>query len=400
MKKNQMQEAVIVAMGRSPIGKAPKGSLRYLRPEDLGAQVLQGMLSKLPSFDLSLIQDFVLGCAFPEAEQGVNLARMIGLKADLPVSVPAQTINRFCSSGLQSIATAAFQIQAGQADCILAGGLESMSAVPMGGNLYYPDPDLIQHHPDAYISMGITAENVAEQYHISREAQDAFAQSSHEKAAQAIRSGKFKDDIVTIQSVRPETGKNVASNIEQFVFSTDEGVRYDSSLEALSKLRPVFKQGGTVTAGNSSQTSDGAAFVLMMSKEMANEMGYTPIATFRSFAVTGVEPRVMGIGPIYAIPKALDLARLSISDIGLIELNEAFASQSIACIRELGLNEEIVNVNGGAIALGHPLGCTGTFLTIKLLSEMRRREGIRYGLVSMCIGGGMGAACIFESGQS
>lgn len=395
VKTNQKQDAVIVAMGRSAIGKAPKGSLRYLRPESLGAQVIKGLLNKLPGFDAAQIDDFVLGCAFPEAQQGINVARMIGLKAGLPHSVPAQTVNRFCSSGLQAIATAAYRIQAGQADCILAGGLESMSAVPMGGYNCWPDPDFIREDPDAYSSMGITAENVAEHYQISRQQQDEFAAKSHEKANAAIKAGKFHSEIIPVQSMRPCTKEGVPGT-EEFTFSMDEGVRPDTTVDSLSKLRPVFKVNGTVTAGNSSQTSDGAAMVLLMSRQKAEALGYHPIATFRAFAVTGVEPRMMGIGPIKAIPKVLSLAGLTLSDIGLIELNEAFASQAITCIKELNLDESIVNVNGGAIALGHPLGCTGAYLTIKLLSEMHRRDYNRHGLVSMCIGTGMGAACVYE----
>ncbi|GAB6107295.1 acetyl-CoA C-acyltransferase [Fusibacter bizertensis] len=390
-----MREAVIVAMGRSPIGKAPKGSLSKMRPEAIGAQVLKGVIAKVPSFDLREIDDFMVGCAFPEGEQGVNIARIIGLKAGLPDDVPAQTINRFCSSGLQTIATAANSIIAGQADCIMAGGIEMMSAVPIGGNMYFPDPELIESNPAAYISMGLTAENVSIAYDVSRAEQDAFATESHRRALDAIEAHKFDVEIIPIDAERmgkDEQGKPV---ITSFKFTMDEGVRSDVTVESLSKLKTIFKQDGTVTAGNASQMSDGAAFVLLMSMEKAVSLGLKPIAKFVSFAVTGVDPKLMGIGPIKAIPKALKIADLKLEEIELIELNEAFASQSIACIKTLGLNGEIVNVNGGAIALGHPLGCTGAYLTIKLLAEMERRNQ-KYGLVSMCIGGGMGAAAVFE----
>jgi len=390
-----MREAVIVAMGRSPIGKASKGSLSKMRPEAIGAQVLKGVLEKVPSFDLKEIDDFIVGCAFPEGEQGVNIARIIGLKAGLPDEVPAQTVNRFCSSGLQTIATAANSIIAGQTDCVMAGGIEIMSAVPIGGNMYHPDPELIEKMPSAYISMGLTAENVAEAYGVTREEQDAFAVESHRRAAAAIEEHKFDEEIITIASERMGSDKDGNPVIKPFQFTMDEGVRPGVTAEALMKLKTVFKNGGTVTAGNASQMSDGAAFVLLMSKEKAQALGLKPIAKFISFAVAGVDPALMGIGPIKAIPKALKLADLTLEDIELIELNEAFASQSLASINVLGLNKEIVNVNGGAIALGHPLGCTGAYLTIKLLSEMKRRQQ-HYGLVSMCIGGGMGAAAVFE----
>jgi len=390
-----MREAVIVAMGRSPIGKAPKGSLSKMRPEAVGAQVLKGVISKVPSLDLKEIDDFIVGCAFPEGEQGVNIARIIGLKAGLPDDVPAQTVNRFCSSGLQTIATAANSIIAGQADCIMAGGIEMMSAVPIGGNMYHPDPDLIEQNPSAYISMGLTAENVSVAYGVSRAEQDAFSAESHKRALHAIETHQFESQIIPIDAERmgvDEKGKPV---ITPFKFTMDEGVRAGVTVESLSKLKTIFKRDGTVTAGNASQMSDGAAFVLLMSKEKAASLGLKPIAKFVSFAVAGVDPKIMGIGPIKAIPKVLKIADLKLDDIELIELNEAFASQSIACINTLGLNREIVNVNGGAIALGHPLGCTGAYLTIKLLSEMEKRQQ-HYGLVSMCIGGGMGAAAIFE----
>ncbi len=390
-----MREAVIVAMGRSPIGKAPRGSLSKMRPESVGAQVLKGVISKVPSFDLKEIDDFIVGCAFPEGEQGVNIARIIGLKAGLPDEVPAQTVNRFCSSGLQTIATAANSIIAGQADCIMAGGIEMMSAVPIGGNMYHPDPELIDVNPSAYISMGLTAENVSKVYDISRAEQDLFAVESHKRALDAIEAHKFESEIIPIDAERMGKNENGKPLIESFKFTMDEGVRTGVTAESLSKLKTIFKKDGTVTAGNASQMSDGAAFVLLMSKEKASALGLKPIAKFVSFAVAGVDPKLMGIGPIKAIPKALKIADMKLEAIELIELNEAFASQSLACIHTLGLNKEIVNVNGGAIALGHPLGCTGAYLTIKLLSEMEKRNQ-RYGLVSMCIGGGMGAAAVFE----
>ena len=390
-----MREAVIVAMGRSPIGKAPRGSLSKMRPESVGAQVLKGVISKVPSFDLKEIDDFIVGCAFPEGEQGVNIARIIGLKAGLPDEVPAQTVNRFCSSGLQTIATAANSIIAGQADCIMAGGIEMMSAVPIGGNMYHPDPELIDVNPSAYISMGLTAENVSKVYGISRAEQDLFAVESHKRALDAIEAHKFESEIIPIDAERMGKNENGKPLIESFKFTMDEGVRTGVTAESLSKLKTIFKKDGTVTAGNASQMSDGAAFVLLMSDEKASALGLKPIAKFVSFAVAGVDPKLMGIGPIKAIPKALKIAEMKLEAIELIELNEAFASQSLACIHTLGLNKEIVNVNGGAIALGHPLGCTGAYLTIKLLSEMEKRNQ-RYGLVSMCIGGGMGAAAIFE----
>ncbi|HAE43506.1 MAG TPA: acetyl-CoA C-acyltransferase, partial [Clostridiales bacterium] len=333
--------------------------------------------------------------AMPEAEQGLNMARNISLKAGIPESVPAQTINRFCSSGLQTIATAANAIIAGQCEIVLAGGVESMSFVPMGGNAYHPDPGLMVDNPNVYISMGHTAERVAQQYHVTRDMQDEFSALSHNKAETAISEGRFNDEIIPIETVQSSIDDNGNPSTIKTIFKMDEGVRKNMTKEALGKLNPVFKVGGTVTAGNASQMSDGAAFVLIMSKEKANELGIKPIARFIGFSVAGVAPEVMGIGPIEAIPKVLKLTDMTLNQIDLIELNEAFSAQAIACINTLGLNKEIVNVNGGAIALGHPLGCTGTYLTIKLIHEMKRRNG-RYGLVSMCIGGGMGAAGIFE----
>lgn len=390
-----MREAVIVAMGRSPIGKAPRGSLRYTRPEEVGAQVVKGILNKIPHFNLEVIDDFIVGCAFPEAEQGFNMGRVVGLKAGLPDSVPGQTVNRFCASGLQTISIAANSIMVGQADCILAGGIECMSTVPIEGNMKYPDADLIEERSEVYMSMGQTAENVAEKYGITREMQDEFSVLSHQKAEAAIKAGKFDEEIIPIEAVRPSIDEKGNPNTEKFMFTMDEGVRKGATIESFGKLRPVFKKGGSVTAANASQMSDGAAFVLIMSREKAEELDMKPIAVFKTFTAVGVAPEIMGIGPMKAIPKVLKLAGLKQNDIDLIELNEAFASQSIVCINELGLDKEKVNVNGGAISSGHPLGCTGAYLTIKLLSEMKRRNG-KYGMVSMCIGGGMGAAAVFE----
>ncbi|KOA18614.1 3-ketoacyl-CoA thiolase [Clostridium homopropionicum DSM 5847] len=390
-----MREAVVVAFGRSPIGKAPKGKLMYTRPEDVAAQVIKGVLQKVPQLNTEEIEDFVLGCAFPEAEQGFNVGKIVAMRAGLPDSVPAQTVNRFCSSGLQTIAIAANSIMAGQTDVVLAGGLEFMSTVPMLGNIITPNPYLMENKPEAYMAMGLTAEEVAKGYNVTREMQDEFAVESHKKAAKAQAEGKFDDEIIPIEAVRPVTDESGMVKNETFIFCKDEGVRANVTIENLEKLKTVFKLKGTVTAGNASQMSDGAAAVLLMSREKAEELGIRPLAVFRSFAVAGVPPEVMGIGPIKAIPKALKIAGLEKDDIDLIELNEAFAAQAIACINELGLDKEKVNPNGGAIALGHPLGCTGSFLTAKLLSEMRRRNN-KYGIVSMCIGGGMGAAAVFE----
>ncbi|SHI85305.1 acetyl-CoA acyltransferase [Dethiosulfatibacter aminovorans DSM 17477] len=391
-----MKEAVIVAYGRSAVGRAPKGKLKYTRPEDVAAQVVQGVLAKVPEFDPSSIDDVIMGCAFPEAEQGMNIAKIIAQRVGLPIDVPGQTVNRFCSSGLQAIATAANAIMAGQAEVMLAGGVEFMSTVPMGGNVIAPNPYLMENYPESYVSMGHTAENVADIYGITREMQDEFSVESHRKSSIAQEEGKFVDEIIPVKALRPVSNeKGEVAGTETFMFDKDEGIRKATTMETLGRLRPVFKNKGSVTAGNSSQMSDGAAAVLLMSREKAEELGIKPIAVFRSFAVAGVAPELMGIGPVKAIPKALKIAGLKVEDIDLIELNEAFASQSLACINELGLDKDIVNVNGGAISLGHPLGCTGSFLTAKLLSEMKRRNS-RYGLVSMCIGGGMGAAGVFE----
>ena len=393
----QINEAFIVAAVRTPVGKAKKGALQHVRPETLGAVAVSGALRTVDGFDHARVDDVVLGCAFPEGPQGMNVTRAIVQKAGLPNSVPGVTVNRFCSSGLQTIAQAANSVVVGQADCVVAGGVESMSAVPMGGFYFAPDPNLVEERPEHYTSMGITAENVAEKYGVSREDQDAFALRSHQRATDAIEEGRFRDEIVPvpIEETRYNEDEQSAEPFSK-EHDTDEGPRADTSLEALGKLRPAFKTGGTVTAGNASQMNDGAAATLIMSKRVVEETGAQPLARLLGFAVAGVDPAYMGIGPVEAIPKVLSQTGLSLEDIGLVELNEAFAAQAIAVVRELGLDEEKVNVNGGAIALGHPLGCTGAKLTATLLHEMRRR-GVRYGLVSMCIGGGMGAAGVFEN---
>ncbi|WP_147533990.1 acetyl-CoA C-acetyltransferase [Bacillus marasmi] len=389
-----MREAVIVSGARTPVGRAKKGTLAHTRPDDLGALVVKETLRRAGHYEGN-IDDLIIGCAMPEAEQGMNVARNIGALAGLPVTVPAITINRYCSSGLQSIAFAAERIMLGNADTIIAGGVESMSLVPMMGHVVRPNAKLAETAPQYYMSMGHTAEQVAHKYHISREDQDAFAVRSHQKAAQAIAAGKFVDEIVPVDVLIRTVNANHQLEEKSIVFSQDEGVRPGTNMETLAKLRPAFSIKGSVTAGNASQTSDGAAAVLVMDREKANKLGLKPLAKFRAFAVGGVPPEIMGIGPIVAIPKALKLAGLELEDIGLIELNEAFASQSVAIIRELGLDENKVNVNGGAIALGHPLGCTGTKLTLSLIHEMKRRN-VQFGIVTMCIGGGMGAAGVFE----
>lgn len=389
-----MKEAVIVAGARTPVGKAKKGSLATVRPDDLGAIVIKETLKRAGNYEGN-IDDLIIGNAMPEAEQGTNMARIIGALAGLPNTVPAITVNRFCSSGLQAIAYAAEKIMLGHADTIIAGGAESMSMVPMMGHTVRPNVKLAETAPEYYMSMGHTAEMVAKKYGITREEQDAFAVRSHKKAAKAIAEGKFDDEIVPVEVTKRSVDENNKLVEKTFVFSKDEGVRPDTNQETLAKLRPAFALKGTVTAGNASQTSDGAAAVLVMEKEKAESLGLKPMAKFRSFAVGGVPPEIMGVGPVVAVPKALKLAGLEISDVGLFELNEAFASQSIQVIRELGLDEEKVNVNGGAIALGHPLGCTGAKLTLTLIHEMRRRN-VQFGVVTMCIGGGMGAAGVFE----
>jgi len=389
-----MREAVVVAYGRTAIGKAPRGALSLTRPDDFTAQLTKAIVEKIPQLDPAEIEDLVLGCATPEAEQGFNMGRIVALRAGLPFDVSGQTINRFCSSGLQAIATAANSIVSGQADIVLAGGVESMSVIPMGGRNISPNPALMGSG-DTYLSMGMTAENVAEKYGITREMQDAMAVESHRKAAKAQAESKFADEIVPVDAISPCTDGDGFTGSKLVVFDRDEGIRPESSMESLGKLGTVFKKDGTVTAGTSSQMSDGAGMVLLMSREKAAALGVKPIAVFRMFAVAGLEPAYMGLGPIKAIPKVLKKAGLRLEDIDLIELNEAFAAQAIACINELGLNREIINVNGGAIAMGHPLGGTGAILTCKILSDMARR-GSKYGLVSMCIGVGMGAAGIYE----
>jgi acetyl-CoA acyltransferase len=389
-----VREAVIVAGARTPIGKSKKGTLANVRPDDLGALVVQETLKRAGNYEGN-IDDLIIGCAMPEAEQGLNMARNIGALAGLPDSVPAITINRYCSSGLQSIAYGAERIMLGHSDTIIAGGAESMSLVPMVGHTPRLNIKLAENAPQYYMGMGHTAEEVAKKYGISREDQDAFAVRSHQKAAKAIAEGKFVDEIVPVEFVHRFVGANNKLSEKKVVFSQDEGVRADSNMATLGKLRPAFSLNGTVTAGNSSQTSDGAAAVMVMDREKAESLGLKPMAKFRSFAVGGVPPEIMGIGPVVAIPKALKLAGLELSDIGLIELNEAFASQAIQVMRELGIDEEKVNVNGGGIALGHPLGCTGAKLTLTLIHEMKRRNQ-QFGIVTMCIGGGMGAAGVFE----
>lgn len=390
-----MKEAVIVAMGRSAIGRAGKGSLRQTRPDDYGAAVLEGVIKRVSQLDPALIEDLIIGCATPEAEQGMNMARIIALRAGLPTTVAGMTVNRFCSSGLQTIAIAAQAIQTGMSEVLVAGGVESMSRLPMGGYNISPNPHLAEHYPESYMSMGHTAEEVARRFQISRAEQDEFALRSHQRAAAAIDGGKFKDEIIPLDITLSDTDETGRPRSKQFIFDTDEGVRKDTSLEALAKLKPAFNVTGSVTAGNSSQTSDGAAALVMMSADRAAQEGLKPLGVFRSFAVAGVDPDIMGVGPVAAVPKALQKAGLTIADMDVIELNEAFASQSLYVIRELGMDIDKVNVNGGAIALGHPLGCTGSRQTVTLLNELQRRDG-RYGLVTMCIGGGMGAAGVFE----
>lgn len=389
-----MREAVIVAGARTPVGKAMKGSFANTRPDDLSAVTVKEVLKRANNYD-GPIDDIIIGCAMPEAEQGMNMARNIGGLAGLDHDVPGITINRYCSSGLQSIAYAAERIMLGNAETIIAGGAESMSLIPMGGHVIKPNLDLVEDAPGYYMSMGHTAEEVAQRFGISREDQNAFAARSHERAEKALKEGKFDDEIVPVDVVQRKVGPENKVHETTVTVSKDEGVRPGTTPEVLSKLRPAFTMGGSVTAGNASQMSDGAASVLVMDREKAEKEGLTPIVKFRSFTVQGVEPEIMGVGPVKAIPKAVEMAGLELSDIGLFELNEAFASQSLQVIRELGLDENIVNVNGGAIALGHPLGCTGTKLTVSLMNEMKRRN-VKYGVVTMCIGGGMGAAGVFE----
>jgi acetyl-CoA acyltransferase len=393
----QVSDAFIVSAARTAVGKAKRGALRNVRPEHLGATAVAGAIARVPGLTPDLVDDVVMGCAFPEGPQGMNVARAIAQRAGLPDDVPAATVNRFCSSGLQTIAQATAGVMAGHQECVVAGGIESMSAVPQGGFYFAPDPFLTKTDPDFYTAMGITAEIVAERYAISREDQDAFALRSHRRAVDAIESGRFADEIVAV-SVE-ETSYDPAArstSTRQFEHLVDEGPRGDTTPEALAALKPVFKAGGTVTAGNASQMNDGAAAVVVMSRRRVDELGVTPRARLLGYAVAGVPPEIMGIGPINAVPKLLKQTGMRLEDIDLFELNEAFASQSLAVARELGIDEEKLNVNGGAIALGHPLGCTGAKLTATLLYEMERRNA-RYGIVTMCIGGGMGAAGLFEN---
>ncbi len=395
-KRDPKYDPVIVAAVRTPIGRAKRGSLATMRPEDMAAAVIRELLKRAVPLKPEEIDDVIIGCAFPEGEQGMNMSRLIGFRAGLPVSVPTETINRFCSSGMQSIAHAAQAIMAGWIEVAIAGGVESMTMVPMTGYKFAPTPHLAANYPEAFTSMGLTAENVAEKYDISREDQDKFALRSHTLADEAVTSGRFDPELIPLEVEIVEPGSNGSPKTRTFTFARDEGPRSDTSLEALAKLRPVFKEGGTVTAGTSSQMSDGSAGVVIMSLAKAEELGLKPLARFVSFGVAGVPPEIMGIGPVEAIPKALKIAGMSQEDIQLIELNEAFAAQSLAVMRELNLDEETTNVNGGAIALGHPLGATGAKLTVQLLYEMKRRD-LEIGMVSMCIGGGMGAAGIFEN---
>jgi len=390
-----MKTAYIVKGFRTAVGKAPKGSLRFTRPDVMAATVIEKLMAELPQLDKNRIDDLIVGNAMPEAEQGLNVARLISLMGLNTDKVPGVTVNRYCASGSEAIAIASAKIQAGMADCIIAGGTESMSYIPMGGYKPVPETDIAKTNPDYYWGMGYTAEEVAKQYKITREEQDQFAFESHMKALKANQEGRFASQIVPIPVEYNFLDENQKIQSKKFDFSVDEGPRSDTSLQGLAKLRPVFANGGSVTAGNSSQMSDGAAFVMVMSEEMVKELGLEPEARLVAYAAAGLEPRIMGMGPIYAIPKALKQAGLELKDIELIELNEAFASQSVAIKKELGLNPDILNVNGGAIALGHPLGCTGTKLTVQLLDEMRKR-GNKYGMVSMCVGTGQGAASIFE----
>jgi acetyl-CoA acyltransferase len=391
-------DAVIVSALRTPVGKAKRGGLATVRPDEMAATVIQALLKRTPNLDPAEIEDVLLGCAFPEGEQGLNMARMIALRAGLPQSVPAETINRYCASGVQAISHAAYAVQSGHIETALAGGVESMSMVPMFGYKFSPNPYFAQDLPHYYTNMGLTAENVAVKYEISREDQDEFSFKSHQKAARAVDSGLFDPELVPLDVELTELDADEKPVKKSIAVKRDEGPRADTSLQALARLKPAFKEGGMVTAGNSSQMSDGAAGVVVMSAEKAAQLGLKPLARFVSFAVGGVPPELMGIGPIVAIPKALKLAALSVNDIDLFELNEAFAAQSLAVIKALELDESKVNVNGGAIALGHPLGCTGAKLTTQLIYEMARRKS-RYGMVTMCIGGGMGAAAIFENLQ-
>src|SRR5436190_14023244 len=390
-----MKEAFIVAAARTPVGKAPNGKIRTVRPDDLAALAIKGALARVPQISADQVEDFVLGCAMPEGAQGMNVARIACQRAGLPDTVPGVTVNRFCASGLEAIAIGAQRVLSGMADVIMAGGTESMSQVPMGGFRMSPNPCLVDQMPDAYLAMGLTAENVSTKFGVSREDQDKFAFESHQKAIAALDGGRFKDECVSVPVREVTIDGNGKKKVNEFVFDADEGPRRDTSLEKLAALKPAFNPRGTVTAGNASQRSDGAAAVLLVSGEKMKALGLSPLARFVTYAVGGVPPGIMGIGPVAAIPKALQQAGLKVDAIDLIELNEAFAAQALAVIRELKLPSDRVNVNGGAIALGHPLGATGAKLAVSILSELQRRNG-RYGLVTMCIGGGMGAAGIFE----
>ena len=388
-------EAYIITGFRSAVGKAPRGLFRFTRPDDLAADVIRHMVSTIPQLDKDRIDDVMVGNAMPEAEQGLNIGRLISLLALDTDKVSGMTVNRYCASGLETIALATAKIKAGMADCIIAGGVESMSLIPMGGWRVVPNPKVAKEHADWYWNMGLTAEAVAKEFNVSREDQDAFSYNSHQKAIAAIKDGKFKNEIVPVKVNEIYLDENQKRKTKEYVVDTDEGPRADTSVGALAKLKSVFANGGSVTAGNSSQTSDGAAFVIVMSEKMMKELNLQPIARLVSHAVAGVPPRIMGIGPVEAIPKAVAQAGLKINDIDLFELNEAFASQSLAVVRKLGLNSDIVNVNGGAIALGHPLGCSGAKLSVQLFNELKRRNK-KYGVVTMCIGTGHGAAGVFE----
>jgi len=392
-----MNEAVVVEAARTPVGKANRGTLANVRPDDLAAVSVKGLLDRVPGLDPALIDDLILGCAFPEAEQGMNFAREVVFLSGLDEKTGAMTVNRFCSSGLEAVHLAALKVQSGTADCVIAGGSESMSLIPMGGNKFSPNPQLAENRPGYYLGMGLTAERLSEEGDISREDQDAFALESHQRALAAQDKGLFDDEITPVQVDREvPSGRGAKTAKEQILFQRDEGPRRDSSLAALAKLKPAFKQGGTVTAGNSSQMSDGAAALLVTSPEFAERHGLKPLVRFVGYATAGLAPEVMGLGPVYAVPKVLDRTGIALGDLEIIELNEAFAAQALAVIRKLGLNMERTNVNGGAIALGHPLGCTGAKLATQAIYELKRREG-RFAMVTMCIGGGMGAAGIFEN---
>jgi acetyl-CoA acyltransferase len=390
-----MRDAYVISAVRTPVGKAYKGSLAHTRPDELGALVIREAIARAGALDISRVEDVIMGCAMPEGEQGLNVARLASLRAGVPDTAAAVTVNRFCASGLEAIHQASLRIQMGEVDVVVAGGTESMSMVPMSGNKPSPNPELMAKHPEAYIAMGITAELVAERYGVGRGEQDAFALGSHQKAAAALAAGRFKDEIVPVPVTRVTVGDDNKVRREEFRFDTDEGVREDTSLDALAALRPAFKVGGTVTAGNSSQMSDGASALVLVSEAVLEETGAMPLARLVAYATAGVAPEVMGIGPALAVPKALAQAELGIADIGLVELNEAFASQARYVQRELGIPDDRLNVNGGAVALGHPLGCTGAKLSTTLIHEMHRR-GVEYGIVTMCVGGGMGAAGIFQ----